>query len=444
MVRKSDVAIVVVWLLMAVGSSAAQQNATDRMISRFQERAARFANDYANFDNLGAAYIQKGRETQDFSYYELARKALNKSFDLASEDMTAAAPLTHLAALSMAEHRFTDAATYAERALSFGSGDLAPYALLGDAYTDLGDYDKAYMAYSRLKSPGQPRERQDGLTYMYDSRISYFKFLFGDVPTATQLMRDAIQLAIEMRMPAENIAWSEFQLGDELFKSGDIKGAEASFQRSLASYPNFYRALAGLAQVRASQGRYQEAAEFYRRATAVVPLPEYATALGDVYLKLGLNAEAKKQFNLVEFIANVNPLNKHAFNRELASYYADHNIKLKDALDLAGEELKVRADVYTMDVYAWVLFKHGEFKQAAVAITQAMRLHTADPLFFFHAGMIYNQLGNREEAKKYLHHALELNPHFHVMYADVAAQTLTALEKQSTVASGRETGNVHP
>src|SRR5438128_5657126 len=88
-----------------------QQSATDRTISRYQARVASAPGDPSNYDGLGAAYLQKGRETSDLTYYELAEKALAKSLELTSPmDMAAAAPLTHLAAAYMAEHRFSDAA----------------------------------------------------------------------------------------------------------------------------------------------------------------------------------------------------------------------------------------------------------------------------------------------------------------------------------------------
>lgn len=135
----------------SIGAVAfAQQTATDRVIANYQALAGR-SNASGDYDKRRAAYLQKGRETADFSYYELAEKALAKSLELAGVmDMKATEPLTHLAAVYMGEHRFLEAADYSERALALGSGDLSPFGLLGDAYADMGDYDKAaYCACGR-------------------------------------------------------------------------------------------------------------------------------------------------------------------------------------------------------------------------------------------------------------------------------------------------------
>ena len=66
--------------------------------------------------------------------------------------------------------------------------------------------------------------------------------------------------------------------------------AEAFYRRSLATYPNYYRALAGMAQVRAAQKRYDEAIDLYRKAIAILPMPEYIAGLGDIYSKIGNSA----------------------------------------------------------------------------------------------------------------------------------------------------------
>src|SRR5437762_3302215 len=138
-----------------------QENATDRLIRSLQLRVKMYAQDAAGYDNLGAAYIQKGREAGDAAYYELAQQALNKSLDLLSDDPAAASATTHMAVVYMAEHRFDDALTWAQNALALGSGDLTPWAIVVDALTDLGEYDKALAYCSRLEKGSGPEDVQD-------------------------------------------------------------------------------------------------------------------------------------------------------------------------------------------------------------------------------------------------------------------------------------------
>src|SRR2546422_55666 len=407
-----------------------QEAPTDRLIRSLQLRVKMYPQDAAGYDNLGAAYIQKGRETGDAAYYELAQQALNKSLDLLSDDPAAASATTHMAVVYMAEHRFDDALTWAQNALALGSGDLTPWAIVVDALTDMGEYDKALAYGSRLEKGSDAEGAQSGLSYERNTRLSYFRFIFGDAKGAVELMRRAIATAVAARMPRENIAWSQYQLGEELFKIGDLKNAAAAYQDALTSYPGYYRALAGLAAVREAQARYSEAIELYQRALAVVPYPIYAAALGDVYAKVGRPEEAKKQYDLVEFIGELNAINKVLYNRELALFYADHDVKLKDALTLAQKELEVRHDVYTWDTLAWALYKNGKPQEAADAMTKALKPGTRDAMLLFHAGMIWGRLGRNDEAKEYRGRALATNRRFHIFYAELAARTLEELRSQ--------------
>src|SRR2546423_15717635 len=123
--------------------------------------------------------------------------------------------------------------------------------------------------------------------------------------------------------------------------------AEKAFKESLESFPGYHRAYAGMAQLRAAQKRYSEAASLYQKAVSVIPLPVYAAALGDVYAKLGKNNEAEQQYKLVEYMAALSLLSKNVYNRELATFYADHDRNLPAALELARRELEVRHNLYT-------------------------------------------------------------------------------------------------
>jgi tetratricopeptide (TPR) repeat protein len=88
----------------------------------------------------------------------------------------------------------------------------------------------------------------------------------------------------------------------------------------------------------------------------------------------------------------------------------------------------VRQDIYAYDVLAWALLKNGRPEQARAAIEQALRLGTRDAKLFFHAGMIYARLGERDKARQFLRRALATNPHFHVLHSEVAERTLEDLD----------------
>jgi tetratricopeptide (TPR) repeat protein len=273
--------------------------------------------------------------------------------------------------------------------------------------------------------------------------MSFLRFVAGDTQGAIQLMRSAVRTAIEAHLPAENIAWSQYQLGEVLFLAGETNAAENAYLASLDDCPGYYRALAGLAKVRASQRRYLDAAKLYNQAIAKVPYPEYAAALGDIYRQLGQLDDAKKQYQLVELIGYLSQVNRQIHNRDLALFYADHDLKLPESLALARNELEVRRDIYTWDALAWSWFKNGKLPEASEAISHALEQGTKDPQLFFHAGMIYEKLGASLKAQEFLLRALQTNPKFHVAYAETATQTLKRINQRQSQISAREAGNAH-
>ena len=133
----------------------------------------------------------------------------------------------------------------------------------------------------------------------------------------------------------------------------------------------------------------------------------------------------------MEFIGYLSALSKTVYNRELAMFYSDRAMKLKESLGLARKELEVRGDIYTWDCLAWALYKNDRASEAADAFSKALALGTKDALLYFHAGMIYLALHNENKAKDYFTRALSTNPHFHVLYADVAARNLREIGRSN-------------
>lgn len=411
------IAAVVAFLLVlgSAGSLLGQPRTSDDLIRYHQARLARRA-DVRGYAGLGQAYILKARETGDPTYYDLADAALRRCLDLGAAGTTAARAATDLAAVQMSRHQFREALATGQRALGFDAGSLLPYGPIGDAHIELGEYDEAEAAYTRMKSLSGP--------FYPHGRLSMLKFFKGDPTAAIVEMRRAVEAGIEANQPKENVAWAQFKLGAILFQTGDLAAAARTHQDALSTFPGYHRALAGLAQVRAAERRYAAAIDLYRRAIGVIPLPDYAANLGDVYAKTGRADEARKQYALVEYIGRLNALNQVMHNRELALFYLDHDIKLGEALDLARKELEVRRDIYTFDVLAWALYKNGRARDALAPMAEALRLGTKDARLLFHAGLIHHAVGNHEAARRALQEALGLNPHFHLLQVEIAERAL--------------------
>lgn len=422
------VGVLTIWNASLFAADTNQsKSTTDQVIRFYQAKVASDPNDFFSYDRLSSAYVQKARETGDISYYELAEKGLKKSLELESTHEEAAGAFAELAAVFFAEHRFSEAAAEAEKAIKLAPDLMAAYATEGDAYLEMGEYERAATAYLHFDDPAAAKSG-DSTEYLKATRLSSLDWIKGKPEQAIQRLMNATQVAEGIHLHAENIAWTHFMLAEQYFQMGDLKRAEAATQESLRVYPKYHRASSELGKIRAAQGQVTDAIQKYTDAIVVIPLPTYAAALGDLYKKSGNNAQAEQQYALVEYIGKIGALNRQVYNRELAMFYADHDRHLPESVTLAKKELEVRHDIYSWDALAWTQFKNGQSREAQDNMQKALALGTRDAMLFFHEAAIERALGNKDWVEN-AHKALALNPQFHVFYADQAREWLRDVEK---------------
>ena len=315
--------------------------------------------------------------------------------------------------LELSRHEFNKALEWGKKAVDLNGYKTYAYGVMGDAQIELGQYEAAVETFQKMVDL-----RPDLSSY---SRVSYARELYGDVPGAI----DAMQKAVNAGSPAaENTAWTRVQLGNLYFNSKQISKAETEYNNALSAYPNYLHALAGLGQVEAARGKLDEAIDLYKRSVAIVPLPQYLSALGDIYTIKGDTAAAKEQYDLVLYIYKLFEANGVNAGMEKAAFLADQNRDSAEAVQLAGDAAKERTDVHTEDSLAWALYRAGRYPDALAAEQQAMRLGTQNALFYFHLGMIYNKLGDTDKARQNLQKALDINPYFSLKYAKEASDLL--------------------
>ncbi|HST20473.1 MAG TPA: tetratricopeptide repeat protein [Blastocatellia bacterium] len=387
----------------------------DKQMQKGEAMIKRAPSEPDGYNLLCAAYIQKARDTGDFTFNAKAETALNHSFAVSADNYDA---IKLKATLLLTYHRFGEALEVARRARDLQPKDHTIYGALTDALVELGRYDEARDAVETMI-----RLKPDASSY---ARLSYIYSLGGDTDGAIEVMRAAVKSST--RQDAEGYAWYRTHLGDELMKAGKLKEGEREFDFALEAFPNYHIALAAKARARVAANDLGSAVELYKQSQERVPLPDTAIALGDLYAKLGRMDEARKQYELVEFIEQSSNAGAATYSRQLALFWANHDKKLDDALRIAQSERAARADIYTCDVLAWCLYKTNDLKGAKAAIDEALRLGTRDALLHYHAGMIYAKLGDQSSAIKHLSRALEINPSFDVLQADAARQKLEELQ----------------
>jgi len=136
----------------------------------------------------------------------------------------------------------------------------------------------------------------------------------------------------------------------------------------------------------------------------MVPLVEYAGALEDLYRKMGQNQKADGELRLIDTIDTLDKARGELTNRTLALILANEGRHLDRALELIEAEIPGRGDVYTWDVYSWVLFRAGRLKEARSASLKALRMSTPEPDFYRHAARIAEATGDASAAAWYLEH----------------------------------------
>jgi tetratricopeptide (TPR) repeat protein len=346
------------------------------------------------------------RETGNVEYLELASRCARASL-AAVPEVRNAGGLAALAQVELASHDFAAARVHAQRLTELDPGKTYPYGLLCDALLELGDYDGAAAAFRRMESV------DGGISEGSEIRQARLAQLRGDNAGARLHFSRALLITLDLPAPPrETVAWCRWQLGETAFASGDYETAERHYREALTTYPDYYRALAGLGRTLAARGDLAGAIGQYEAAVRRLPDPSFVAALGDLYRLAGRESDASAQYALVEQIARLGALGGTIYNRQLALFYADHDLKAEEAYALAAREYETRRDIYGADALAWTAFKAGRVAEAGAAMKDALRLGSRDARLFYHAGMIARAAGDRDAARDYLDRALKLNPVF--------------------------------
>ena len=391
-------------------------NSTDNLISSLQKQIRANPKDFDAHIELANAYLQKVRETGDPTLYTKAGALLDEAQKLQPHSPELSATRGTLA---LARHDFAGALAYGTKALASDPKSARYHGIVGDAQIELGMYDEAIDSYQEMVN-----DRPDFSSF---SRVAYARELYGDPEGAIAAMQYALQAGSGT---PENVAWAHVQLGNLWFNSGNLDEAEKEYRLADRNDGGYAPALAGHAKVAAARGDLERSATLYKRAFNRMPLSEYAISLGDVYARMGRRDKAEAQYELVQSIDKLLRANGVNTDMEIALFYADHDMDLKTSLEKARSAYKARESIHAADALAWTLYKTGNHKEAEEYSKKALKLGTRDPLKLFHAGMIEKSLGHKEQAREYLQQAIDLNPHFSLLYADDAAHALKSLKAE--------------
>ena len=352
---------------------------------------------------LTAQYIQEGRNTGHFNYYnEAALKCINEVLE---KDTNNFEGLTFKATILLSQHRFTEGLSIASKTQQLYPLNAYVYGLLVDGYVESGKYKEAIEAADKMISI-----RPDNRSY---SRIAYLREIHGDIPGAIEAMK----MAVDAGAPGdENTEWCRVQLGKLFEKTGNINKAKMHYTIAVNNRQNYPYALAGLARIAVEEKEYNKALDLYISADSIIADHTFKEGIVEIYNLKGENEKAKaiaeeilsymKKFSSTGENKNSGQNEDH----EMAHAYMGVN-NYEKALEYALQEYNRRPEnIEVNETVAIVYYGKGEYAKAIPYIETALKTNCKNPELLCHAGLIYAKAGDKLKAKMFLTQALKNDP----------------------------------
>jgi tetratricopeptide (TPR) repeat protein len=362
--------------------------------------------------DLGLALLQRIRETADPSLYAPAESALRTAHRLLPHDP---GPLVGLGGLQLGRHQFAIALKTGRAAARLAPDSPSARSIVIDALIELGRYEPAFKAAKTLAT------RSPDLASL--SRLSYVRELQGDVDGALSVMREAVGAR---GIAPENTAFAWSIVGHLERLAGDEGGADAAYRSALRLVPDHAPSLAGLGRLAIGDGDLGTAATEFGRAAAVVPLPEYVIALGEIAEASGDAKGARRQYETARAEIALFQAAGVTVDLDLALFECDHGDP-HAGLGYAKAAYAATPTVRAADALGWCLDRTGDIAAARQRSAEALRLGSRDPLFLYHAGAIALAAGDTDSARARLTAALAADPGFSATGARDAHALLASL-----------------
>lgn len=307
-----------------------------------------------------------------------------------------------LAAVLLSQHRFGDAIAEANKAMAIDPRDAWNYGAAGDGYMELGDYPRAFDAFDRMGQlqPGPPAY----------ARTSYALEIKGDLEGALDYMRRAADGTSPN--DAESQAWHFAQVGELLLQLGRRAEARMQFEHADATFPGHPMAVTGMARIKMLDGDTAGARLLLQSQLARTATPDLAMAVAELSDALGEPARAEQYYQMAEQIERGAWGNGLRQPQVMARLLSARPGRAREAVELAEEAARGRADIFTMDTLAWAYFQNGQLREAQRASQQALRTGTRNARIRCHADQIELRLKAEPTSSEpaSIHRCLEWHP----------------------------------
>lgn len=376
---------------------------------------------------LASAYLAAGRESDSQVFAKKAEAAAMKSLELRREQNSSASVI--LSEALMEQHRFPDALKACNESLATEPGNDFAERTLTDIYFELGKYEEARKLIGKH---ADWNEDPGGLALI----ARQFE-LTGRSDEALVTLRKATEIAeSHYDYSATTVSWFHIKYGDLLARNGQLAQAEAEYSAGLTLNSGSWKALAGMARLKALQKDPAAVVAFGSKLNAIAPMTDVVGLMEDASRSLGDKAGASRYANQVismnqaaidagtSAVAEGDLRRTHTHDRMFSLYLADHNKMLPLAQHAATHDLAIRKDIYSYDTYAWATYRlamspsfiasttnsHELFLEAKQSIDKALAFGTHNALIYYHAAKIEQGLGQMNSCKDHIAMANKINP----------------------------------
>lgn len=373
-------------------------------ITFWQTKYDNAPNQYSYLGIIASKYATLFEYTADIDYLYKTEQLLVKANK--QTNYSKVSTLRSLARNYIAQHRFKEALTLAQKALVIGQGKLDTQKLLFDIQMEVGNYTNALVNLNAIK---------DMKDFDYLIRLAKWNDHIGNLETAIDFMEKARDIAETEDNKVLKI-WSYSNLGDFYGHAGRIQDSYDCYLKTLKIDPNYSYALKGIAWIVFSHERNTiEAKRIIEAIEVTHNSPDFFLLKSQIAQFEGNKEEAVANEKAYFKMLKINDYGA-MYNKYNVLIYADQKVNATKALEIAKIEVDHRPTADSYSLLAWSYLNIGESQKALAIAKEHVIGKSFEPSVQYRLAMIYkanNSNGKIPQIKEELLESIyELGPNF--------------------------------
>jgi tetratricopeptide (TPR) repeat protein len=340
--------------------------------------------------DYGQACLDLGFMYEEQRDFEEALELFNQALQKNPHDL---ALRHHIARVYVSMQRYDDALRELELIVQLDAGDLDARRKIGLIYMEQERWDDAISLFRDLleREPqldpvryylGSALERKEQWQEAYE--------VFNTIPETSALYEDAVA-----------------HMGFLLMQMNRLDEAVALLESQMERSPGRPQVYYYLATIHLSQDQLNEALSVLERG--VRQFPEDADLLYQQGITLERIGQHDQALEVMQRVVTLDENYTEALNF-IAYAYAERDIRLEEALELAQRALSLKPAAHIHDTLGWIYYRLERYEEARQSVEEARQALPDDEVVLAHLAEIYLSLGETAKARELCHRLLEINP----------------------------------